>query len=163
MLSITSLPPLSITHAQPLPKRPIAAFLNSSFSESKPPNETLIASAIAPLGAPPPFGPMISQNIVWFAWPPPLLRTGRADVFGHRVDACEQFLDRLRMQLGMLVERGVQVGHVRLVVLAVMNLHRPRVDVRFERVESVGKRWKRMSHRAVLLVGLRPVRTERES
>ena len=60
---------------------------------------------------------------------------GGADVLGHAVDASEQILDALRLQLGMLLERGVQVGDVRLVMLAVMNLHRLRVDVRFERVE----------------------------
>ena len=49
----------------------------------------------------------------------------------------QQFFDVLR-ELGMLVERRVQVGHVRLVVLAVMDLHRLGVDVRLERVESVG-------------------------
>ena len=64
-----------MSHAQPLPKRPIAAFFISSFSLSKPPNERLIASAIAPVGAPPALGPMICQNIEWFTWPPPLLRT----------------------------------------------------------------------------------------
>ena len=75
LLSIVSLPPLSISHAQPLPKRPTPAFLNSSLNLSKLPNADLIASAIAPLGAPPAFGPMICQNIEWFACPPPLLRT----------------------------------------------------------------------------------------
>jgi hypothetical protein len=37
----------------------------------------------------------------------------------------------------MLLERGVSVGDVRLVMLPVMNLHRLRVDVRFERGEVV--------------------------
>ena len=46
----------------------------------------------------------------------------------------QQFLDALRLQLGMLLQRGVQVRHVRVVMLAVMNLHRLLVDVRFERV-----------------------------
>ena len=56
-------------------RNPTAAFFNSSFSLSRLPNELLIASAIAPVGAPPAFGPMISQNIEWLRWPPPLLRT----------------------------------------------------------------------------------------
>jgi hypothetical protein len=60
----------------------------------------------------------------------------------------------------MLVERCIQVGHVRLMMLAVMNLHRSRIDVRFQSIESVGKRWKRMSHRAVLLVVSGQKRTE---
>jgi hypothetical protein len=54
-----------VTQAQPLPNRPTAAALSCSFSLSKLPNELLIASAIAPVGAPPAFGPMICQNIEW--------------------------------------------------------------------------------------------------
>ena len=57
------------------------------------------------------------------------------------------------MQLGVLVERGVQVRHVGLVVLAVMDLHRLRVDVRFERCEVVGQRGQCMSHGTSLLKG----------
>ncbi len=64
-----------MTQAQPLPNRVVAAFLNSSFSLSRLPNELVIASAIAPVGAPPAFGPMICQNIEWLRCPPPLLRT----------------------------------------------------------------------------------------
>ena len=64
-----------MSQAQPLPKRPTPAFFISSLNLSKPPNDELIASAIAPVGAPPPPGPMICQNIEWFAWPPPLFRT----------------------------------------------------------------------------------------
>ena len=64
------------------------------------------------------------------------------DVFGHGIDARQQFLDRLRVQLGVLVERGVEVRHVRLMMLAVVNFHRARIDVRLEGVERVWKRWK---------------------
>jgi hypothetical protein len=39
----------------------------------------------------------------------------------------------------MLLERGVEVGDVRLMMLPVMDLHRLRVDVRFERGEVVRK------------------------
>ena len=59
----------------------------------------------------------------------------------------EQILDALRLQLGMLLERGVQVVDVRAVMLAVMNLHRLLVDVRFERVGGIRKRRKCVSHR----------------
>ena len=40
----------------------------------------------------------------------------------------------------MLLERRVEVVHVRRVMLAVMNLHRLRIDVRLERSEVVRKR-----------------------
>ena len=79
---------------------------------------------------------MICQNIEWLAWPPPLLRTAVRMSSGTVLMLLQQILDALRLQLGMLLERGVQVGHVGLVMLAVMNLHRLLVDVRFERVES---------------------------
>ena len=60
-----------------------------------------------------------------------------ADVFGNAVDAAAQIVDALALQLGMLLERGVQVGDVRLMMLPVMDLHRLRVDVRLERGEVV--------------------------
>ena len=53
----------------------------------------------------------------------------------------------------MLVERGVQIRHVGLVVLAVVNLHGLRVDVRFERRVVVGQRGQGMSHGTSLLKG----------
>jgi hypothetical protein len=61
----------------------------------------------------------------------------RADVFGNAADAAQQIVEALRVQLGMLVERRVQIGDIRLVMLPVMDLHRLRVDVRFERSEVV--------------------------
>ena len=67
---------------------------------------------------------------------------GRLDVVGHTGDALDQVIEALVMQLGMLIERRVQVGDVRLVMLAVMNLHRLAVDVRFERREIVRQRGK---------------------
>ena len=39
----------------------------------------------------------------------------------------------------MLLEGRIGVGHVCSVVLVVVDLHRPRVDVRLERVECVRK------------------------
>ncbi len=63
VLSIASLPLLLTSHAQPLPNRPRAAFLNSPLNESKLPNDALMASASGPDGSPPAFGAMICQNI----------------------------------------------------------------------------------------------------
>ena len=57
-----------------------------------------------------------------------------------------QIVEALVVQLGMLVERGVQIRHVGLVMLAVMNLHRLRVDVRFERRKVVRQRGQCMGH-----------------
>ena len=70
----------------------------------------------------------------------------RADVFRHAVDAAAQLLDALRAQLGVLLERGVQVGDICLVMLPVMNLHRLRVDVRLERAEVIRELGKFVRH-----------------
>src|SRR5207244_12792692 len=53
----------------------------------------------------------------------------------------------------MFLQRGIQIGDIRLMMFAVMNLHRLLVDVRFERIVRVRKRRKCVSHRSVLLVG----------
>ena len=45
---------------------------------------------------------MICQNIEWFAWPPPLLRTAVRMSSGTLLMPLEQILDALRLQLGML-------------------------------------------------------------
>ena len=69
-------------HAQPEPKRVVAAFVNSSLKLSKLPNLLLIASANSPAGSPPAFGARTCQNNEWFACPPPLLRTAVRDASG---------------------------------------------------------------------------------
>src|SRR5215207_3049966 len=75
VLVIDSFPPSLFSHTQPLPKRPAPAFAHSSLNLSKLPNAELIASATLPVGAPPAFGAIHFQNMEWFQWPPPLLRT----------------------------------------------------------------------------------------
>src|SRR6185436_6523333 len=75
VLVIDSLPPSLSSHTQPLPKRPAPALPHCSLNASKPPNEPLIASATLPVGAPPALGAIHVQNMLWFQWPPPLLRT----------------------------------------------------------------------------------------
>jgi len=64
VLSIDSLPPVSMSHAQPLPKRPTPALANCSLKASKLLKAALIASATAPEGAPPAPGAISFQNIV---------------------------------------------------------------------------------------------------
>jgi hypothetical protein len=46
----------------------------------------------------------------------------------------------------VLVERGIEIRHVGLMMLAVMNLHRLGIDVRLEGARGVGQRWKRVRH-----------------
>jgi hypothetical protein len=62
-------------------------------------------------------------------------------VRGERLEVAQHVLDGAVRPLGPL-ERLVRVVHVRLVVLAVVDLHRARVDVRLEgvvRVRQVGQ------------------------
>ena len=61
-----SFPPVSTSHAHPLPKRVTPALLICSLKESKLPKVDLIESASAPVGAPPAFGPIHVQNSEWF-------------------------------------------------------------------------------------------------
>src|SRR6185312_15433693 len=72
---ISSLPLLTMSHAQPLPKRVVPAASNFALKSSKLPNVALMSSASLPVGAPPAFGPRMRQKNEWFQWPPPLLRT----------------------------------------------------------------------------------------
>src|SRR5688572_20426875 len=74
-LVIDSLPPSLSSHTQPLPKRPAPAFAHSSLNLSKLPNAELMASPALPVGEPPALGAIHFQNMLWFQWPPPLLRT----------------------------------------------------------------------------------------
>jgi hypothetical protein len=64
--------PESSTHnqAQPEPNLVPAALEKSSLNFSKEVKFLLIASAIDPLGIPPPFGLIIFQNIQWLKYPP---------------------------------------------------------------------------------------------
>src|SRR5687768_14812513 len=76
VLDTDNLPALSmLSQAQPLPKRVAPALAKSSLNLSKPPSSLEMALASAPVGCPPAFGPIVSQNKEWLAWPPPLLRT----------------------------------------------------------------------------------------
>ena len=83
---------------------------------------------------------MISQNIVWLAWPPPLLRTAVRMSSGTVLMPLSRSSTLLLLQVGVLLERGVQVVDVGRVMLVVVDLHRLFVDVRLERVVVVRQR-----------------------
>jgi len=63
---------------------------------------------------------------------------GGADRVRHLAETSQQVLDRQIGQLGIRLEGRVQVIDVSLVMLIVMELHRPGVDVRLQRI--VGER-----------------------
>ncbi len=65
---------------------------------------------------------------------------GGANVFGNGVQVADQIGGTFTLQVGMLLQRGVQVVGIGLMMLVVVNLHRLFVDVRFERVVRV-RQW----------------------
>ena len=69
-----------------------------------------------------------------------------SDVLGNLLDPPEKVLDSPLRELWVLLQRGVRVGHVRGMVLVVMDLHRLRVDVRLEGIERIRKLGNLKSH-----------------
>ncbi|MNF01879.1 hypothetical protein D3C80_2009410 [compost metagenome] len=68
LLSTTSvLAGVTLSHAQPLPKRVSAALVNASLNALKPPNCSKMAWPTSPTGSPPPAGDMTCQNSEWLA------------------------------------------------------------------------------------------------
>jgi len=146
VLSTSSLPPATASHAQPLPNRVVPAADSCSLNGAKPPNACLIASASAArLAAAALTGrchDRPEQRVVVLA--APVVAHRRTDVLRDACDAAEQRLEALLVQRGMLVERRVQVVHIGLMMLAVVDLHGLGVDVRLERGVVVGQRRQRM-------------------
>src|SRR4051812_46332703 len=68
-----------------------------------------------------------------------VVANGHADVLRNLLDVSAQILDAL---LGntLSIERRIQVGHVRIVMLVVMDLHRLGIDVRFQGVVRIWQR-----------------------
>ena len=62
-----------------------------------------------------------------------------ADVGGHRVEMADEVLDGLAFEVRLAGDGLVDVGHVSAVMFVVMDLHRLRVDVGFERVLGIWK------------------------
>ena len=78
--------------------------------------------------------------------PAAVVADGPADIVGHAGKILQQVIEASPVQFRMLVERGIQVGDIRLMMLPVMNLHRLGVDVRFEGRRIIRQRWKCVSH-----------------
>src|SRR5262249_35818520 len=76
-----------------------------------------------------------------------------ADVVRDAVQVAEERLDAPVAELGVLLDRTVQVVDVRRVVPVVVDLHRLGVDVRFDRVEGVGQRGQYKGHSETPLNG----------
>ncbi|MNI39498.1 hypothetical protein D3C73_936810 [compost metagenome] len=69
-----------------------------------------------------------------------------ADRFGQGIQIGDQGFHRLRRQ-ARLFQRGIEVVDVGLVVLAVVDFHRARIEVRFEGIVGIGEGGKRVRHR----------------
>ena len=99
----------------------------------------LMAALSSPAGSPPE-PPMICQNIVWLACPPPSLRTRVRMLSGQRIEVGEDLVQRLCGPVAAaLRRRGVEVVDVGRMVAVVMDLHRLGVDVRLVLVCRVGQ------------------------
>ena len=61
------------------------------------------------------------------------------DIFRHIVQVANQVLNRFFLEIGLIFERVIYIRDVGLVMFGIMNFHRPRVDVRLERVVWVGQ------------------------
>jgi hypothetical protein len=61
----------------------------------------------------------------------------RRQLGGNRGEVLHQVVDRLGGQVGLVRQCRVELVDVGLVVLGVVDLHRPRIDVRLQRVVGV--------------------------
>ena len=59
---------------------------------------------------------------------------------GHRIQVHHQLPDRFLAQLGKLSHGLVEIIHVSLVMPVVVDIHRPRVNVRLQRVHGIRQR-----------------------
>ena len=130
---------LTTSQAQPEPKRVVAAALKAAlrpFSPSRPPKAFWMASPRAPTGSPPPFGreAVPEESVVGMA--AGVVADGGADGLRDLGEVSDEDVDigAGPLKPGFLGERCVQVRHVSVVVLPVVDFHRGLVDVRLEGV-----------------------------
>ena len=64
--------------------------------------------------------------------PPAVIPHHIADILRNRLHIADQLLDRFRFQIRLPGDRFIQIRYIRVVMFPVMNLHRLRVDVRFQ-------------------------------
>ena len=60
-----------------------------------------------------------------------------ADVFGHGIEIHDQFQRAFVRPFRLRCDGIVQIGDIRLMMFAVVDFHRPRIHVRFQRVVIV--------------------------
>ena len=92
----------------------------------------MIASASAPVGSLAPPGAIISQNIVWLTWPPPLFRTGVRIASGSASMLAMSSSTDFFCRSGCGSSAAFRLVTYARVVLVVMDPHRLLVDVRLQ-------------------------------
>ena len=153
VLYTATTPSLFLTsHAQPLPKRVVPAAANAFLKPSKLPHAASIAAARAPLGSPPPPGPITDQNSEWLAWPPPLFCTA------VRMSAGTLEILRISFSMSQLSKLGagnggVEIGDVGGVVLVMVDSHGLGIDMRLQSVVGVRQRRDLEGHVLLLVTG----------
>ena len=60
-----------------------------------------------------------------------------ANVFRHRFKITDQILDRLVFEIGFAFDRFVDIVDVSLVMLGMVDFHRLRIDMRFQRIVRI--------------------------
>ncbi len=60
---------------------------------------------------------------------------GVANVFRDRIEAFEQIIDGLGLQIGLAFQGLIEIGHVGAMMLVMMNFHRLGVNVRLKCVK----------------------------
>ena len=78
--------------------------------------------------------------------PAAVVADNRAHIFRNCGQIAHQLFRRLRSKLSVFVDRTVQVGHISLVMLVMVQLHRRLVDGRLEGGIVIGKGRKFKSH-----------------
>src|SRR5208282_4078713 len=73
----------------------------------------------------------------------------RSDVLRNEAQVVgQQLLDGLASQVRRRLQRFIQIGYVSSMMLVMVNLHGHLIDIRFQRVKSIGQRWKCEWHRS---------------
>ena len=145
-----SAPPSRTSQAQPEPNWLTPASLSLPWKSANEPKASSIAAReiaarrAAAVGA----HALPEERVVEVA--AAVVADGRPLVVGDAVEAGQDLLDRPVGPVGPL-ERGVDLVHVGLVVLVVVDPHRLLVDVRLERAVVVGERWDGVRHVRSLL------------
>jgi hypothetical protein len=77
---------------------------------------------------------------------------GTTNVLGHGREVADESFNRFRFQRGVTRDRLVEVIDIRLMVPAVVDLHRHLVDGGFQGVGRIGERGNYVCHRFPLIV-----------